>query len=215
LSRFPGSFTTAIGRIPQPVVRLQDAGFASSSGSEKWSFNPMAMAGLDQESQFKKQMADIAAVPKWSLGVYCEQLDKVTGSIRAKVTAGLLGSKEVADAKQSQKVAECLMKAVGRDADVEALRSLGKIDRLKISNDAGVSEETLREEIFKFEQTFTIYRLIKELEKRGKEIPKSSEEMRKMMQIYGPSFLTKEEKKKLKKVMMRQAKSGRGLPGLD
>ena len=105
----------------------------------------MSMAGLDQESQFIKQMEDIAAVPVWSLGVYCDQLGKVTGSIRAKVTAGLLGSKEVADAKQSQKVAESLMKYVGRDASVDAVSSLTKLDMLKICDDASVTEETLQQ----------------------------------------------------------------------
>lgn len=174
----------------------------------------MSMAGLDQESQFIKQMEDISSVPAWSLGVYCDQLGNVTGSMRAKVTAGILGSKEVSDAKQSQEVGEYLIKVVGRDANVETLSALGKLDRLKISSDAGVSEETLRAEIFKFEQTFQIYRLLKELEKRGKDIPTNSDEMRKMMQIYGPQFLSKEEKKKLKKMMTRQARSGR-MPGLQ
>lgn len=204
-----------VSTITQPNALIGKTAQFSSKSAKPWSFNPMSMAGLDQESQFIKQMEDIAAAPAWSLEVYCDQLGQLTGSIRAKVTSGILGSKEVDDAKQSQKVGESLMKVVGRDAGVDDVSSLTKLDLLKICDDAKVSEETLRGEIFKFQQTFTIYRLLKELKKNGKEIPSSSDDMRKMMQIYGPKFLTKEEKKKLKKMMTKQAKNGRGIPGWD
>lgn len=179
----------------------QKAHFASGADhGRKW-YNPMSYMSTDQESQFLKQMEDLNAEPVWNVGVYNKQLIETTKSTRVKLTAKLLGSQEVEEAKKSQRISGSIIKVVGHNTTGEALTGLGRIELLKIANEAEITVATLEEEIQKISSWSQVHRLVRFLKSKGKDLPKSSTEMQHAMQIYAPKLLTKQEKKALEKQM--------------
>lgn len=95
-------------------------------------------------------MEDIANVEKWNLSAYREILFKTANSWAAKVP--LLGSSaEVKNAKESLKVADSIMDVLGRQATLEILYNMSRLEKLKAADGARVALERIEKEVLNFE----------------------------------------------------------------
>jgi len=127
----------------------------TSPSSKTSSYNPVSgmwdnYKHKTSKQNFKQQMEDIANVEKWNLSAYREILFKTANSWAAKVP--LLGSSaEVKNAKESLKVADSIMDVLGRQATLEILYNMSRLEKLKAADGARVALERIEKEVLNFE----------------------------------------------------------------
>ena len=183
----------------------------SGSSGERKSFNPFSgmwdnYQDNKTKKEFRNQMEEVAAIKKWNLAAYHEQLAKTAKSWKASVP-GLSSMAEVKSSKDGFEIVDRIMLELGKNADVEDLHALTELQKLKIANESNLTVERLNNEIRNFEASAQTHRLITLLKKKRKDVPDTPDEMRQLLMANAKVIMTKQEKARMTEIMRKSQMS--------